>query len=93
LRVIPIGTSIRPFSFISPIIVKTFVPDEPSTPRFLNQSAPLRRICGTFAKVSTLFTIVGFPKSPETGGYGGFNLGSPLFPSIDSISAVSSPQT
>ena len=42
--------------------------------------------------VSTLFTTVGFAQSPETAGNGGLIRGFPLFPSKDSINAVSSPQ-
>ena len=45
------------------------------------------------AKVSTLFTIVGFPNNPFTAGNGGRGRGSPRCPSILSSSAVSSPQT
>ena len=43
--------------------------------------------------VSTLLMQVGFPKSPETDGNGGLGCGIPLFPSIDAMSAVSSPHT
>lgn len=47
---------------------------------------------GATAMVSTLFTVVGQPKTPTSAGNGGFSLGLPCFPSIDSMSAVSSPQ-
>jgi len=40
-----------------------------------------------------LFKIVGFPNNPLFAGKGGLGLGSPLFPSIEVINAVSSPQT
>ena len=40
-----------------------------------------------------LFTAVGFPKRPTSTGKGGLLRGSPRRPSIDSKSAVSSPQT
>ena len=46
-----------------------------------------------FAYVSTLFINVGSPHNPLCAGYGGFTLGCPLLPSIDSNSAVSSPHT
>ena len=57
-----------------------------------NHFPPLRSIVGTTAIVSTLFTIVGQPYKPTNAGKGGFNLGCPLFPSILSSKAVSSPQ-
>ena len=41
--------------------------------------------------VSTLFIIVGHPYKPISAGKGGFNLGSPFFPSKLSSKAVSSP--
>ncbi len=40
-----------------------------------------------------LFIKVGLPHNPQFAGNGGFNLGRPVFPSIDSSSAVSSPHT
>ena len=40
-----------------------------------------------------MFISVGLPHNPDTAGYGGFTLGCPLLPSIDSNSAVSSPHT
>ena len=57
-----------------------------------NHFAPLLKIVGTTAIVSTLFTIVGHPYKPIKAGKGGFNLGCPFFPSILSNKAVSSPQ-
>jgi (2Fe-2S) ferredoxin len=52
------------------------------------------KIIGTIlANVSTLFIIVGLPKSPLTAGNGGLGIGIPLLPSIDCIRAVSSPHT
>ena len=44
------------------------------------------------ASVSTLFTTVGLPNRPTSTGNGGLLRGSPRLPSIDSKSAVSSPQ-
>ncbi len=47
---------------------------------------------GTLTSVSTLLTAVGLPKRPTSTGNGGLLRGSPRPPSIDSKSAVSSPQ-
>jgi hypothetical protein len=47
---------------------------------------------GTFIKVSTLLTTVGWPNRPLTAGKGGLLRGQPRLPSIDSSMAVSSPQ-
>ena len=46
-----------------------------SVPRLENHSGPLLRMVGTTAIVSTLFTVVGLPKTPTFAGKGGFNLG------------------
>ncbi len=62
-------------------------------PMALYQSAPLRRIVGTLAKVSTLLIRVGHPNRPLTAGYGGRGRGVPRLPSTDWIRAVSSPHT
>ena len=61
-------------------------------PSELNHFAPLLRIVGTAATVSTLLIIVGHPYNPIYAGNGGFNLGWPFFPSKLSSNAVSSPQ-
>ncbi len=58
----------------------------------LYHSAPLFRMCGTAASVSTLLIVVGLPKRPETAGKGGLMRGLPRLPSSEFISAVSSPQ-
>ena len=50
------------------------------------------RCARTFASVSTLLTTVGLPNRPTSTGNGGLLRGSPRLPSIDSKSAVSSPQ-
>src|SRR5439155_16184689 len=47
----------------------------------------------TLARVSTLFTAVGFPKRPTVTGNGGFWRGHAFLPSITSSTAVSSPAT
>ncbi|MBV6504834.1 MAG: hypothetical protein ILNGONEN_00387 [Syntrophorhabdaceae bacterium] len=48
---------------------------------------------GSVPSVSTLFMIVGQSNKPDIAGNGGLERGAPLFPSIDAISAVSSPHT
>src|SRR5512145_2356594 len=92
-RVIPIGTSITPGWLTFPSMVYTFVPGLEGVPKLRYQAAPLRKIGGTLARVSTLLTRVGLPHKPFVVGYGGRVRGSPRLPSRDSISAVSSPQT
>ena len=57
-----------------------------------NAAPPSSTIAGTLASVSTLLTAVGLPNSPTSTGNGGLLRGSPRLPSIDSKSAVSSPQ-
>jgi hypothetical protein len=44
-------------------------------PKEANHFAPLLRIVGTTAIVSTLFTIVGQPYNPTKAGKGGLSLG------------------
>ena len=58
-----------------------------------NQSAPRAMIAGMLANVSTLLISVGLPHRPDSGGYGGRGRGCPRLPSIEAISAVSSPHT
>ena len=67
-------------------------PVEPSVPMRAYAAAPHRRMSGTLASVSTLLTAVGLPNRPTSTGNGGLLRGSPRLPSIDSNSAVSSPQ-
>src|SRR5688500_20205321 len=59
---------------------------------FLYQSAPLTRMCGTAASVSTLLIVVGWPNNPAAAGNGGLMRGLPRRPSSEFIKAVSSPQ-
>ena len=87
------GTSTKPVFLIFPTSENILVPLLPSVPICENQSAPFLMICGTLAQVSTLFILVGLPQSPLRTGKGGRCLGIPLFPSIEAISAVSSPHT
>ena len=75
-----------------PEIWNSFVPWLFSRPKPLNHAAPRRRIIGTTAMLSTLFTVVGQPYSPAPAGNGGFRRGWPFLPSRLSIIAVSSPQ-
>lgn len=51
-----------------------------------------KQLTGATAIVSTLLTVVGQPKRPISAGNGGFRRGLPCLPSMDSMSAVSSPQ-
>ena len=60
--------------------------------RPLYQAAPLVRMGGTAARVSTLLIVVGMPNTPAAAGNGGLMRGLPRFPSIEFMSAVSSPQ-
>ena len=78
--------------FTFPEIQNILVPVFFGFPIDANHLPPLLNIVGTTAIVSTLFTIVGQPYNPTKAGKGGFNLGCPLFPSILSNKAVSSPQ-
>ena len=66
--VVPIGTSTRPVFLILPARAKTFVPLLVAVPMPANQSAPLRMIGGTLAKVSTLLISVGNPHRPSSAG-------------------------
>src|SRR5659263_42303 len=93
LSVVPIGTSTRPTLLILPARAKTLVPLDVFVPIELNQSAPLFIMAGTQAKVSTLLTLVGLSQRPLCAGKGGLFTGSPRYPSMDFIRAVSSPQT
>src|SRR3954454_1467588 len=70
---------------------KSFGPVDAGVPIVAYAAPPSRRITGTFARVSTLLTVVGLPKSPFATGNGGLLRGSARSPSIDSKSAVSSP--
>merc|ERR1712127_1108376 len=78
--------------FTWPEIPKSFVPLLLGLPNPLNQDAPLRRMVGETAMVSTFVTVEGHPNSPTPAGNGGLRRGFPCLPSRLSISAVSSPQ-
>ncbi len=70
-------------------------PDRQNSLRFACIGVPAAwaaTIPGTFIKVSTLFTAVGFPNSPTSNGNGGLLRGSPRYPSMELKIAVSSPQ-
>ena len=89
---IPISSSTAQGVLTCPEIKKSLVPVLLILPRLENQSCPLRIISGTTAIDSTLFTVVGQPKTPMFAGKGGFDLGCPFLPSRLSIKADSSPQ-
>merc|ERR1719414_700350 len=72
-------------------MLKSLVPLFRSRPKPANQSPPRRQIVGATAIVSTLFTVVGQPKTPTSAGKGGFKRGLPALPSRDSMRDVSSP--
>src|SRR5208283_2252003 len=93
LRGVPMGTSTRPVLVILPTREKIFVPLLLSVPNWVNQSAPLLMISGTFAHVSTLFKTLGLPQRPTMLERIYFGLGSPALPSSAVIRAVDSPQT
>ena len=61
LRVVPIGTSIRPTLLILPASANTFVPFDFSVPILLYHSEPFRIIAGILANVSTLLTYLFVP--------------------------------
>src|SRR4030042_5548084 len=56
---IPIGTSTSPVFLILPVRARILVPLLPFVPLELNHDEPFRIIDGTFAQVSTLFSVVG----------------------------------
>jgi len=80
LNVIPMGTSTSPVFVIFPPNANIFVPGDFAVPKLLNHSGPFSIICGTFAKVSTLFITVGFFHNPWLAGNGGLIFAIPLFP-------------
>src|SRR5579872_876 len=88
---VPIGSSHRPGCFTLPLAPYSFVPPSLVRLRFLNQLAPWLMMCGTLQSVSTLFTVVGLPQRPATGGKGGFERGFARLPSSAFNIPVSSP--
>ncbi len=89
----PRGISISPVFTTCPVTAKVLVPGEKEVPIFRKESMPDDTIRGTVERVSTLLIIVGFPQRPLLEGKGGLGRGMPLLPSIEAISAVSSPHT
>jgi len=87
------GTSTRPTLFTSPVSAKTLVPLDFSVPTLACHSLPRRMIWPMLARVSTLLSTLGLAQRPATAGKGGRGRGIPRFPSMEVISAVSSPQT
>ena len=92
-RVMPIGTSMSPALLTAPARDRVLVPLLLPMPIELYQSPPRFIMADRLAKVSTLFMFVGLDQSPALAGNGGLVLGIPLCPSIEAMSAVSSPQT
>ena len=64
-RVIPRGTSNRPWFLTAPWRWISLVPESPGAPRERYHSGPLSRIRGTWAQVSGSWTTVGQPNNPE----------------------------
>ena len=87
------GISTRPVFFTAPARAKTLVPLLFAVPMDAYHDAPFRMIEGIAAYVSTLLRRLGLFQRPLNAGKGGRGRGSPRFPSIEVISAVSSPQT
>ena len=81
-----------PGRFTWPLTPKMRVPEFLGEPILAYSAPPMRRMGGTAARVSTLFTVVGWPKAPLAAGKGGFTRGSPRRPSSEFSRAVSSPQ-
>jgi len=63
-----------------PDIPNSFVPELLGRPRPANQPAPLRKMVGDTATVSTFVTVVGQPNNPMLAGKGGFRRGLPCRP-------------
>ena len=93
LIVVPMGTSTSPVYLTLPTKLKILVPELFSVPILANSWAPFSIMIGIFAHVSTLLIAVGLPSIPFCTGKGGRCRGSPIFPSIERINAVSSPHT
>jgi len=55
------GSSYSPGRFTWPLMPKMRVPELLGLPMPAKAAPPMRRIGGTQAKVSTLFTVVGWP--------------------------------
>ena len=92
LKGTPMGNSKLPGFSTCPDTEKITVPPEFTGPKPANQTAPLRMMVGTDAKLWVLLMVVGLPNKPKCAGNGGLNRGLPGLPSSDSSSAVSSPQ-
>src|ERR1700692_2047434 len=91
-RVVDTDASTTPGLTTWPETEESRVPPCVLVPRPANHSAPRLMMWGTAAIVSTLLTMVGWPKAPLTAGNGGLILGHPFLPSRDDRSPVSSPQ-
>src|SRR4030043_446204 len=87
------GTSTTPVFTMFPDKDISFVPLLPFVPMLAYQSDPILIIRGTLAQVSTLFRLLGLSQIPQTEVRMYLGLGSGLFPSIDFINALDSPET
>jgi hypothetical protein len=88
----PMGSSYTPGRFTCPDTLRTRVPPDLPTPSLAKAAPPRITMSGMFIRVSTLLTMVGWPKRPRTAGNGGFMRGQPRLPSSELSSEVSSPQ-
>jgi len=89
--VTPNSYSYRPGRSTQPDRQNSRVPVEPSVPIRAKAGPPIRRISGTHSSVSTLLIAVGLLNRPTCAGNGGLLRGSARLPSMELISAVSSP--
>src|SRR3546814_3805290 len=74
-KLMPISSSTTHGLFTWPLIWNSLVPLLFSRPKDENHDAPRRRIVGTTAIISTLFTVVGQPSRPAPAGHGGLQRG------------------
>src|SRR3989304_4534383 len=89
----PNGTSINPVRVTFPAREKVLVPLLVAEPNLAYQSPPRCITVAASAQVPTLLILLGLPHKPELAGKGGRERGIPLLPSMETIKAVSSPQT
>src|SRR5215469_9027479 len=89
--VTPNSNSYSPGRATQPDKQNSRVPVELSVPIWAKAGPPIRRISGMHSNVSTLLIAVGLPNRPTCAGNGGLLRGSARLPSIELISAVSSP--
>src|SRR5512143_2048834 len=83
--VTPYGYSYSPGRAQSPDTDRILVPDERGVPTARYHSPPCTATSAAAHSVSTLLTMVGWPRYPCVTGYGGRLRGTPRLPSSDSI--------